>query len=385
MSKNDKVFDQRSKLEYLFDERNKNKEIYVYIPPSYSNFYQYLNKNFSKLRFLGSISNKDIVYCMRSGQWLVNKTDNYGFNNPIGSWKKDKIDLAILGDSYMHSSCQKKNKDISRILESKLNINLLNFGLSNIGFQHYLAITVEYLRVLKPKNVLLVVFEGNDLNFKKEFDEVFSNYLNDDNFSQNLFYRQDEIDEAYKNIHRIEKENSVKKNIFLDRNFKRKLIFSERQFYKDVFLLRPIRQKLNLHFSKKYFYKTKFSYQESLSLVNTFLSKINKNIKSWNGNLFVAYIPVPKIETGKYLKKNSYNSKVWKNNKSLPHIVTMRKDFPNLLNNLEINFIDTITPFEKHDNPKILIDYIHYHFSDEGYNFFAEIIIDSLKNNLSLN
>ena len=381
-----KKIDERTKFEFLIDERTKNKEIYSYIPVDNS-YFEYLDKEFPKIRWLGTISNSHIVYCMKYGEWLSYKSDKYGFNNLNSDWNKE-IDLAVLGDSYVHSQCQETENDIVRKISKKLGVNALNFGLSNIGLIHYLAITVEYLKIVKPKNTLIILFEGNDFHFVTELDDIFNQYLEDKNFSQNLITRQDEINSIYKYAHQkeiIEKTEKIIKNKYIPDRIRKKTITNLRNIYHDLILIRPIREKINLSFSKKNIQKKQTdtfeeSFEKKIRTTKEILSKIKEQVDTWEGNLYIAYIPWPKIDNGAYLDSNAYDAKQFSSNSSLSFLYNFRQVFPEIVDDLNIKFINTIPAFEKHENPKILIEYRSMHLSDEGYKLLSNIIVKELKN-----
>ena len=53
----------------------------------------------------------------------------------------------------------------------------------------------------KPKKILWLYFEGNDLsdlNFELE-NEILNNYLLDENFSQNIILKQNQVDKLIEN------------------------------------------------------------------------------------------------------------------------------------------------------------------------------------------
>ena len=122
-------------------------------------------------------------------------------------------------------------------------------GLRAIGLIEYLAITKEYLSYVKPKNVIIVIFEGNDFEFNNK-DRIFQKYLNDENFKQNLINRQSEINYQQKKAHEIEfkRELNLLEKKILKKSFKTIIMDQQMNFFYDLFLLRPIRQKFNISF-----------------------------------------------------------------------------------------------------------------------------------------
>ena len=82
------------------------------------------------------------------------------------------------------------------------------------------AILREYLEYIKPKHVVWLYYEENDLlNLSNEIkDEFLIQYINDKNFSQNIFLRQKEVDEL--NLKTLEKELSFRKNLHYEKIYK---------------------------------------------------------------------------------------------------------------------------------------------------------------------
>ena len=366
-------FDDRTKIEYIIDKRKTDSNTYSYLFP----MHPYNLDNLNRIRWLGGISNSNIVLCRKNGQWLNIVSDRYGFNNKNDTWDEN-LNFAIVGDSFIHTNCLETKNDVVRKLESKLNSKILNLGLRAIGLIEYLAITKEYLSYVKPKNVIIVIFEGNDFEFNNK-DRIFQKYLNDENFKQNLINRQSEINYQQKKAHEIEfkRELNLLEKKILKKSFKTIIMDQQRNFFYDLFLLRRIRQKFNISFKKNTVENSKLTYQERYDLTKEILLKIKKEIDTWEGNLFVTYIPTPYFKYGQRLDKNAFNSKNFKNtNKS--YINQIRKDFPNLLKDLEINYLDIMPYFLNYENPDEIIHYWDYHFNEYGYELLSNSIYKEL-------
>lgn len=54
---------------------------------------------------LGGISRRTSVVCNENGQYLILRTDQYGFNNPADAWRMSNISIAAVGDSFTHGDC----------------------------------------------------------------------------------------------------------------------------------------------------------------------------------------------------------------------------------------------------------------------------------------
>ena len=88
--------------------------------------------------------------------------------------------------------CENNKNDITGHLNKKN--YTINFGVTGTGPLISLAILREFGNYFKPKNVIYLYFEGNDLdelNYEKE-DTTLINYLND-NFNQDYFNKYEDI------------------------------------------------------------------------------------------------------------------------------------------------------------------------------------------------
>ena len=68
----------------------------------------------------------------------------------------------MLGDSYAEGLCENEINDTAGHLRS-LGLNTINYGVTGTGPLTSLAIAREYIKTFKPKYVIYLYFEGNDL------------------------------------------------------------------------------------------------------------------------------------------------------------------------------------------------------------------------------
>ncbi|HKY09990.1 MAG TPA: hypothetical protein VJQ55_17210, partial [Candidatus Binatia bacterium] len=54
---------------------------------------------------LAGVSNKATVLCNETGTYVVYPSDEHGFHNPRGLWRSGRIDVAVVGDSFVHGFC----------------------------------------------------------------------------------------------------------------------------------------------------------------------------------------------------------------------------------------------------------------------------------------
>ena len=135
------------------------------------------------------------MYCNESGKYAIYQSDRYGFRNPDSEWDTPHTEWVLVGDSFTLGACVDSGEDIGgqiRLLRGESVLNLGSGGGSMLG---QLALLKEYAVFRKPKIVLWVFFEGNDLEGldTEILSPLLMNYLNP-KFSQGLIHRQTEID-----------------------------------------------------------------------------------------------------------------------------------------------------------------------------------------------
>jgi lysophospholipase L1-like esterase len=338
-----KKWDRRSKLDIYKELKKNNNKITVAYHPSYI-----LKRNYSIFPLSG-VSNSETIDCNENGYYSIYQSDRYGFSNPDNEWDKKEIEYLLVGDSFTHGACVNRPNDISSILRSLSNKTVLNLGYTGNGPLIEYATLREYLDK-NVKKVLWVYFEGNDLtNLKDEkTNNIIIKYLEDLNFTQNLKFKQNEINEFLK-----KKLIEIEINVHNERiNYNKK---NEKIEYK---ILKFIR--LN---------KTKQIIRNSL--LNNFEennSEVNDNIKTIlflsrdlviknNSKMYFVYLPT----------YNRYKTSYDNTNYNL---------VKEIVNELNIPFIDIHKEvFEKEQNPLKLFPFeLVGHYNVDGYKKVAETI-----------
>ena len=344
--KTGKKWDKREKFEIYEDLKKINHRVVVAVPPE-----NFLKTNQS-LFPLSGISNSQTINCNENGYYSIYQTDRFGFNNPNNEWDQKEIEYLLVGDSFANGACVNKPNDISSILRTLSNKSVLNLGQIGNGPIIEYATLREYLDT-NVKKVLWIYFEGNDLwNFKNEKNNnILLNYLNDLNFTQNLKYKQNEIDLlASKKINELKvqtKEN--KRNIFNIKVFIR------------LDKLRTLLNNLLPKNQQQYSFNQKLNNSETIEFKK--ILKLSKDlVKKNNSELYFVYLP-------QYLRyKINYNNKNY-------YLVK------NIVNELKIPFIDIHNEvFEKERNPLKLFPFeLPGHYNVEGYKKVAETIYNFSK------
>ncbi|MGH8070760.1 MAG: SGNH/GDSL hydrolase family protein [Candidatus Entotheonellia bacterium] len=143
---------------------------------------------------LGWISNRISVLCNESGEYVVYDSDEHGFHNPRGLWRRGGVEIAVVGDSYPHGYCVPSDRNFVALIRRRYPATL-NLGMAGHGPLFMLGTIKEYAEVVKPGLVLWFYYEGNDLkNLRMEKDSpLLMRYLEGD-FRQGLVDHQADID-----------------------------------------------------------------------------------------------------------------------------------------------------------------------------------------------
>lgn len=143
--------------------------------------------------YLGNAANKLIIGCSEAGFFNRWKSDRFGFRNPTGLHDR-KVDLLLLGDSFAEGACENEEGTIAGYLRSR-GLAVANLGKSGSGPLHQLATIKEYGEAYRPKDVIWIVFTGNDLqNLREEKTTLLGSYVDPD-FTQNLLPRYRHVNE----------------------------------------------------------------------------------------------------------------------------------------------------------------------------------------------
>lgn len=360
-------FDNRNTIDVLIDLNESGIEAYPNFYPGLlmrdSSTLNGIYANQDKVLPFGGISNITTTWFDKeSGNYAIIKTDEHGFNNPKGLYNKE-IDIVLLGDSFVEGVSVNANKNISAYLRQS-GLTTINSGKKSIGPLMKLAILKEYAEPLKPKIVLWQYFV-NDYNILKTFEinsSLLMQYLNENDFSQNLILRQDKIDYAIKDY--LDKKLSTKK-IKNEETSREELI----NFYKDFLKIFPnilkltyLRSELNLKPKPM----PKPEKEKELEIFKRILIQSKKNVSEWGGELYFVYLP----SSGRYKTGgNEYE------------IYEFRDYIFNMVNELNIPMINIHNEvFFLQDDPLSLFPFrTSFHYSSQGYQLVAEAIAERLK------
>ena len=329
------IYDDRTKVEVLEDFKKKSVQAYPVIFPHLFIDSDGLSTPNGKLFPLGGISKIKYVYCNEGGYWSIFDSDEYGFNNPLGLYK-NKIDIAIIGDSFSEGACVEPDKTVAAVLR-KSGLNLISFGKGGNGSLIELATLNEYAEPLRPSIVLWIYFSNDLHELQNELNsQILKKYLDESDFSQNLINRQDEIDIALTDY--IKNEFYRLSTFFADDNNKtiNKGLIIERIIGNAKLI--NIRTRLNI-------------FPKPSKIFGEILYSAKKRVSGWGGKLYFVYLPPWNPENVLSLVRDL----------GIP-IINIQKEV-----------------FDVHHDPISLFPYQgSIHYNDEGYRLIAEAIYNRL-------
>jgi hypothetical protein len=325
-----KIFDMRSKKEVFIQALKKDKSSSVALS---KNFFKIDNKN---LFSLAGISNSRTIYCNENGYYSEYLSDRYGFNNPDHEWDEEKIDILLLGDSFVHGACINPPNDIASVLRRISQQSVLNLGFRGNGPVMNYATLKEYFPE-KTKKIFWFYYEGNDLIDLKvnRKNKILQDYLVTNDFKQNLKNYQSKIDKI------------TKKKIHAALNIRNYIN------YKHIFILHNIRLLINKNIINKD--------NKNLNVFFEILKKSKEFADINDSEFYLVYLPTYKRYVGNF------------NNQNYEKIIKFSKDN-------KIFFIDIHkNVFSETKNPKEFFPFeMGGHYNIKGYDVIAKYIFDKI-------
>ena len=302
---------------------------------------------------LSGISKRETILCNENGYYSTYLSDRYGFNNPDNEWDKQEIDFFIVGDSFAQGDCVNEPENIGGNLRkiSGEKKGVLNLGLAGNGPLAEYATLREYFFIKKPKRVLFMYYEGNDLeDFSGELrSSILINYLKDEQFFQNLQSKQNIIDQML-----LKQEQKMYPN--LGRFIK---LYSFRAFV--------VRRLFSNTSNNKSFAIPQEHDRIPFDIPSEFgkTIELSKKFSEVNGaSFYFVYLP-------------TYSRYLGNNNKTYLNYSKVIK----ILENLNIKIIDAnVELFEKQNDPLSLFPFKkNGHYNELGYKLIAKTIFKKIR------
>jgi hypothetical protein len=350
-------FDRRTRIEVVQDLKATGVDAVPAIAPSFvlkssgKNIYKSpLSLDGHELLPLGSISDRVTVHCNELGEYTIYKSDDRGFNNPKGRWALKQIDIALLGDSFTLGACVPTGKSFAALVADTYPATL-NLASGGNGPLIELATLREYLEDARPRIVVWVYYEGNDLdNLHDEWkSHLLRSYLNR-GFRQGLAERQHDIDSELLAFVQEARETGI---------------WAERLGQAgDAVKLMNLRalaaSALRLQG------KNTTDSQQEIDHLRTVLSEAVTSVRSWGGSLYFVYLPTWKRYAHPKLAPNERDTV----------LATVKQ--------LGIQVIDIHRAFAKEPDPVAFFPFGQAgHYNEKGNRLVANEIIDGVAKNQS--
>lgn len=336
-------YDKRTKIEVINDLTNSGAEAFLNVFPENLISSNGLPSDNGPIYPLGTISNSKTINDNESGYYPIIETDEHGFNNPKGLYIKNEIDIMLIGDSFTEGCCVHSDETISAKLR-QLKFNAISVGKGGNGPLAELATLKEYAEPLKPKIVVWLYYVNDFNNLNTEMrSSILKKYLNEDNYSQNLIKRQEEIDAVLINYIKSEQKKF--------KNNKKEIL----ELIIKTIKLTKLRQMIN--------FQTPLTPISSLTFIDI-LKKSKQMISDWGGKMYLVYLP----EYTRYITKDELEGK------SRSFVIQTAEE-------LDIPFIDIQSEvFDFHPDVLSLFPFrVSGHYNAEGYKLVAETIQKRLK------
>jgi hypothetical protein len=109
---------------------------------------------------LSGFPHTNVILCTPAGNIVDYQADRFGFNNPDTPINEVQ-DIMILGDSFAEGFCLKPGDDLASRIRA-LGYSTVTTGIRGNGPLLELAVLGRFSPVLRPRNVVMIFFEGND-------------------------------------------------------------------------------------------------------------------------------------------------------------------------------------------------------------------------------
>jgi hypothetical protein len=313
-----------------------------------------------KIYPIGTLPLRDTYYCNEGYGLITFKSDRFGLRNSDKKWDlvKNKSNIFIIGDSFVHGACVPDDSTISSNVERLTEINTMNFGMGDSDPYEYMVKQVSLVKpildVTKKNNIVVMIFCVND---NKPYNPKKEKLLN----SQESIMQISSKDEIYPTEFYNDNHEKLVKSSFpvsskgiIIRKIKSKL------FKNKILTLYPVREKIEQIYFQNLKPRSNIKIN-SLSVSERSISLLSQICKE-NCEPYVGFIP---------------SSNFWNPGKSFAE-KEYKKELKRMSERVGITFIDSEEVISK-DNLK---DYAPEggHLSLEGYKKVADLISKKVLN-----
>ena len=358
-------WDVRKNVEVIADLRRNGKDAQPVMAPSVFIETDGISILGEKIFPLGGLSKTTNVFCNEMGTYSIYESDEYGFNNPIGVWSS-KVDIALIGDSFIHGACVKQGEDISSQLRS-IGFKTLNLGIGGAGPIIYSAVLKEYAEPIKPK-IVIWSFYAVDIrdSIAEKNSPTLMRYLESTDYSQRLFTNQMRTDRLIREYYKTAYQKKLDE---LTEQRKTRRIKITTRLIREGITFTKLRERLRNLGGRDLIQEGNEA--EKLDLFERTLRVAKERTESWGGKFLFMYLPDWYTYGAPY---DTYGIKVDKN-------FLLRQDVLRITKEMGVPVLDIQSEvFDKHEDPLSLFNWRTYgHYNLEGYTAVSTRIAEFLK------
>lgn len=353
------AFDVRTKLAVVRDLRTAGVDAYPIIrgrnllsEDTHGQLQPLLSVGGAPLLPLTATPRTTVVSCNETGKWQVYETDRHGFNNPDAIWDGPAPQIAMIGDSFTHGSCVSRDQNMESILQRHFGPTL-NLGVGGDGPLLELAALAEYAEPMRPKIVLWVFCECNDLNEDLPFElkaPILRSYLHDPDFRQDLIHKDAIISTALRSYLDLNLHEAMDR---VDDPTENLLRYVTLDRVRSAVGLGPILIGYNHG-----------DLGDELAVFDQILVSARDRVNRWGGKLYLVYLS----DSDRYLSRFAVGA-VRQTIYNGVQDTARRRDIP---------MIDVASAFAGHALPETLFAYPGSHFNAAGYALAAQTIAAAL-------
>jgi hypothetical protein len=309
---------------------------------------------------IGGVSNSLTVLCNETGQFVTYQSDEHGFRNPRGIWSEDKLDIAVVGQSFPQGYCVPDGKGFVDLLRAEYPATL-NLGVSGEGpFLQFGAIR-EFLPRYAPQAVVWVFQESIDVSDLRQETKhsIPMRYLEDDMFTQDLADRQPEIDRMLAQFASAA-ETAERQTA---RATRRTSLVRDSV---NILKLRNVRTWLSITRATDDARDVQFLTGARSPQLSDVLRRAQREVNSWGGTLYFVYLP----------SWNRYKHHARSTESERVAVLQ-------IANALGIPTIDVTPVFQTQNDPLSLFPFRRFgHYNEAGNKLVADAILNTLRHRL---
>lgn len=322
-------------------------------------------QNSKKILPLSGLSKKLYIGGSETGEYKFYTTDRYGFNNQDDDWDKE-IYITLIGDSFIHGGYLNFENNFVGTLKKISNKTVLGLAQPNNGPLLELATLKEYIKVINPKIILWMYYEGNDLIeiIEEKKSKTLNKYFSK-NFTQDLIKKQKSIERSYSIFvdERILKLDLAEKKIDTSQHSSDDDLYTK---ILSIFKLKKIRAIL---FTNLFARIKDREYTKSTKFLKDVLIEAKRETDILNAKLYFVYLPSSTrfLDNNHILRKNDF----------------FRQDVLNIVDNLNIELIDIYEKlFKYHQNPLSFYHFsMHSHYNKKAVEQISQEIYKQVLDN----